>query len=267
VGTLELTRFIGIFWAALVLSCAPSGPPRSADGSSAGNTALATPATPEANGEPQPSSSEVPVDSDDGVWGAANAPVTLVVFTDLQCPFCARAHASLIELERRYGTARLRVVIKHVPLAGHQGAIPAARVAQAVLALAGRGRFFQYLDRAFAHQERIAAGEALLLAAELGLDPRPLAQRADSAAIGAQVLADVLLADKIAVSATPHFRINGLALTGARALAELAAAIDGELTRASELNAQGVAATDVYARRVQHNFSLPEAQASSTSGP
>jgi protein-disulfide isomerase len=269
VGTLELGKFSAPFAAALVLACGASGASSVARSDAARSADLAelhTPRTAESRGELQPSSSELPVDVDDGVWGAADAPVTLIVFTDLECPFCARAHASLIELERRYGAARLRVVIKHVPLAGHEGAVPAARVAQAVLALAGRGGFFRYLDRAFANQERVAAGEALALAGELGLDPRALLERADSAEIGAQVLRDVLLANKIAVAATPHFRINGLARTGVRPLAELAGLIDAELAQAGELRARGVAAIDVYALRVRHNFSLPE-DASSTAEP
>jgi protein-disulfide isomerase len=253
-GALELKRafFLGL---ALTSACGAS---RSSAESPSPLGALSTPATPESRGEAQPSASSLPVDADDGIWGDANAPVTLLVFTDLQCPFCARGHASLIELERRYGPARLRVVVKHVPLAGHEGAVPAARAAQAVLALSGRAQFFRYLDHAFSNQERVAAGQALALAAELGLDPRAVAERADSAAIGAQVLRDVLLADRIAVPATPHYRINGLALTGARSPSELAFVVEAELAAAAKLRAEGVLAADVYARRVEHNFSRPE---------
>lgn len=195
------------------------------------------------------------MDADDGVWGSALAPVTVLVFTDLQCPFCARAHASLIELERRYGEAKLRVVIKHVPLTNHEGAVPAARVAQAVLALHGRALFFRYIDRAFANQDRVANGESVALGAELGLEPRALREYAGSAAIGAQVLNDVLLADRIAVSATPHFRINGLGLTGALPASELARVIDAELIQAASLRGRGVSEADIYKQRVQANFS------------
>lgn len=260
-GTLELAKNTLLIGAFAALACRHDGGANAArQGSAAELSSLQTPPQAELRPAPEPSSSNLPVDPDDGVWGSPLAPVTVVVFTDLECPFCARAHAMLVALERHYGEARLRVVVKHVPLAGHQGAVPAARVAQAVLALSGRGSFFRYLDHAFANQGRVAAGEALALAAELGLDRRTLAERAGSAAMGAQILGDVMLADRLAVSATPHYRINGLGLTGVRSFQELERVIDAELARATELRSAGVAASDVYARRVRDNFLLPEAQ-------
>jgi protein-disulfide isomerase len=251
-GSLELAHYFRSFTAALALSCQPSQAANTPPASSP--VAFETPAPSRAEAETQPSTGELPVDADDGVWGSALAPVTVLVFTDLQCPFCARAHATLIELEQRYGEARLRVVIKHVPLSNHEGAVPAARMAQAVLSVYGRKQFFRFIDRAFANQERLAAGEALPLASELGLDPRKLIEPANSAEIGAQVLRDVMLADHIAVSATPHFRINGLGLTGALPSSELARVINAELAAAEALQKQGLSAADIYAARVRENL-------------
>lgn len=252
-GSLELSRYFRVFAGALALSCQPT--PAANTPSASSPAALETPTPSRAEAEAQPSARELPVDADDGVWGSALAPVTVLVFTDLQCPFCARAHATLVDLERRYGEARLRVVIKHVPLANHEGAVPAARMAQAVLGVYGRRQFFRFIDRAFANQERLAAGEALPLASELGLDPRKLIEPANSAEIGAQVLGDVLLADRIAVSATPHFRINGLGLTGALPSSDLARVINAELAQAEALRKQGLSPKDVYAARVRENLS------------
>jgi protein-disulfide isomerase len=198
------------------------------------------------------------VETDDGVWGAALAPVTVVVFTDLECPFCARGHRALVELERHYGEARLRVVIKHVPLANHAFAVPAARVAQAVLALGGRGKFFEYLDRAFTTPDEVAQGHVLELAVPLGLDMNQLRERADSAEIGRQVLGDVLLADRLKVPATPHYRINGLPLTGVQTVAKLVELVDEELVKTAQLSASGVPGAQVYATRVRENFGKPE---------
>jgi protein-disulfide isomerase len=164
----------------------------------------------------------------------------------------------LTELERRYGEKRLRVVIKHLPLSRHAGAIPAARVAQAVLAMAGPGKFFEYLDRAFADQERVALGRALEIAVPLGLDLEALRARAASAAIGAQVVRDVALADKVGVPATPHFRVNGLGVTGAQPVELMVRVIEAELIEVARLLGAGVPPESAYARRVVANLSEPE---------
>jgi protein-disulfide isomerase len=246
----------------LMLACAHAEAERAAAGPGAGDSAQGGPAlTPPPSAtspEPQPSSQEIPVDADDGVWGRALAPVTLVVFTDLQCPFCARGHESLVELERRYGEARLRVVIKHVPLANHPFAVPAARVAQAVLKLGGRGKFFEYLDRAFATPDEVAAGRVLELAQPLGLEMNRLRELADSADIGREVLGDALLADRLQVPATPHYRINGLPLTGVQPLSTFVRLVEEELAQTARLSASGVGAAELYSARVRENFGKAE---------
>jgi len=208
--------------------------------------------------EPQPSSAEIPVDADDAVWGDANAPVTVVVFTDLECPYCARGHAAVSELTREYGAWRVRIVIKHIPLAMHPQAVPAARVAQAVLDLGGRRRFFEYIELAYANPEAVSDGKVLELARPLGLDLQALRERAASTEIGRQVLKDVVLADRLGVPATPHYRINGRPLTGALPLQALRAAVDAELAAAELLRRRGVSADRVYANRVSANIARPE---------
>ncbi|MFZ5889775.1 MAG: DsbA family protein [Myxococcota bacterium] len=198
------------------------------------------------------------MESDDGVWGHAIAPVTLVVFTDLQCPFCAQGHAAVRELQRRFGSAQLRVVVKHVPLSAHAGAIPAARVAQAVLELGGPTKFFEYLERAFERQELVAKGSALELALPLGIEQTALAARAGSAEIGKQVLNDAMLADRLGIAALPHFRVNGRPFTGVHPVSTLAAAIEMEHLAVQRLRNAGVPAEQVYSRRVDQNLNLPE---------
>lgn len=208
--------------------------------------------------EPQPSSPLLPVDVDDGVWGEPEAPVTLLVFTDLQCRFCAEAHAVLTALQRKYREERLRVVIKHVPLARHAFAVPAARVAQAVLELGGRRRFFEYLDAAYAKPEAVASGAVLELGVALQVDAEQLKALAASTMIGEQVLRDALLAEKLGITATPHFRINGLPLTGVQPLETLSAHVDAELREATTLRQRGAPPNTIYEQRVSVNISKPE---------
>lgn len=207
--------------------------------------------------EPQPSSEQVPIDPDDGVWGSADAPVTVVVFTDLECPYCAEGHATLSQLARHFGPSRLRFAIKHCPLAMHPQAIPAARVAQAVLEIGGRGKFFAYVDRAYADPNTIAQGGMLTIASALGLDVDAVRELAASRGIGEQIVADVELANRLGVAATPHFRVNGLGLTGALPFSTLEPVVRAELAAAEALRKKGVAPNGVYARRVAENVTRP----------
>ncbi len=125
-------------------------------------------------GGAQPSSDPLPVGSDDPVWGAATAPVTLLEFSDLQCPFCARVQPTIKALQAKYGPNQLRVVFKHNPLSFHEHALPAAKVADAVLHQGGSSAFFAFLDLAF--EEQLTLGDEALSAWVARLD---VGQKAD----------------------------------------------------------------------------------------
>src|SRR5262249_37489637 len=88
-------------------------------------------------GDPGP----IPVTSADPSWGRRDAPVTLVEFSDFQCPFCARLNDTLAELRRVYGPDRLRIVWKNNPLVFHQDARPSAIEAMALFERRGNGAF------------------------------------------------------------------------------------------------------------------------------
>jgi len=207
--------------------------------------------------EPQPSSEEIPIDPNDAVWGRADAPVTIVVFTDLECPFCADGHSTIRSLTREFGHERVRVAVKHCPLTMHPQAIPAARVAQAVLELGGRRKFFEYLDLVYAHPMTVSRGGVLDLASLLGLDSSEVRNLAASTEIGEQIVEDVELASRLGVAATPHFRINGIPMTGAVPFETLEPLVRAELAAAERLRKQGVAANRVYASRVAENLTRP----------
>src|SRR5262249_33304057 len=71
-------------------------------------------------------SSPIPIGPDDPSWGNASAPVTLVVVSDFECPYCGRAAPTLARVKKEYGPERLRVVWKNSPLESHPSARPAA---------------------------------------------------------------------------------------------------------------------------------------------
>src|SRR6478609_4854692 len=142
-----------------------SGP--SVPGTSPGTAQLAT-----SIGGVQSSSELLPVDSDDPVWGSATAPVTLIEFSDFQCPFCSRVQPTIKTLQAKYGPSQLRVVFKHCPLPFHEHARPAAKVADAVLHQGGSSAFYAFLDLAFAEQPKLGDEALVAWVARVGLDPQ-----------------------------------------------------------------------------------------------
>lgn len=203
----------------------------------------------------QPTSNEIPVDTDDAVWGSPTAPVTIVEFSDFQCPFCARVQPTLHQLMDEYGPKKLRVVYKHKPLPFHKDALPAALVSQAVLTQLGDEAFFQFAARLYREQRQLDTDSLVMRAAEAGLDPRVLKRLLESEEPQRQVDADMELADKIGVNGTPAFRINGVELGGAQPIERFREVIDAELIAVRGL---GVPDSQVYAKRVTTNYEAPK---------
>src|SRR6185369_1473569 len=225
----------------------------SVPGANPGTAQLAT-----SLGVPQPTSEPLPIGSDDPVWGAATAPVTIVEFSDLQCPFCSRVEPTIKSLQAKYGPNQLRVVFKHNPLPFHDHARPAAKIADAVLHLGGSAAFFAFLELAF--EEQLKLGDEALAAwvARVGLDPAVVLRRAELPETNDKIERDIALAEKVGANGTPAFRINGKTLSGAQPLEAFVSIIDAELAAAAELTRKGMPATDIYKTRVAQNFVAPK---------
>ncbi len=235
---------------------AVSVPPANAQGTTPGVAELAT----SVDHVPQPTSDPLPVSSDDPVWGSANAPVTVVEFSDLQCPFCARVHPTLQALESKYGASQLRIVFKHNPLPFHSNARPAAKVADAVLRQGGSRAFFSFLDLAFAEQSKLGDAALADWVRRVGLDPAIVIPRADLPDTADKIERDIALAGRVGANGTPAFRINGKTLSGAQPLEAFTSIIDAELVATADLTRKGTSADVVYKARVAANFSAPVAE-------
>lgn len=207
---------------------------------------------------PGPSSEQIPVEALDPVWGDAEAPVTVVVFTDFQCPFCARAHVTLEQLKQSYGPRALRVVFKHNPLPFHQDAIPAAVAAQAVYELRGSVAFDAYAGRLFDGQRELTDANLLSWADEVGVGRNELIAKVRDGSLRDKVSRDMDLAKALGATGTPAFRINGAALSGAQPIDEFRKIIDAELAATEELARSGVAKDRIYSRRVAENHQRAE---------
>lgn len=215
----------------------------------------------------QATSEAVPVDADDIVWGAPNAPVTIVQFQDLQCPFCARVRPTLDQLAALHPAGRLRFVFKHNPLPFHQQADAAARYAQAVRDIAGPVAARGFIDRAFANKNSLGANAYRRFLTELRLDVAAVEARAASREVRASVDADMALAKRVGLSGTPSFLINGVTLTGAQPLEKFSEIVAAELEATAELARAGTEASEVYAARVAKNHEAPAATAPAAATP
>jgi protein-disulfide isomerase len=159
--------------------------------------------------------------------GTENAEVVLVEFSDFQCPYCARVAPTLEKIEAEYGD-RLQVVFKHLPLRMH----PKSPAAHAAAEAAHRqGKFWEMHDRIFGNQRELTAEAYESYATELGLDLERFRRDVASAAVTARIEADKSEAERLGVSGTPAFFINGRYLSGARTFEAFQKIIDQELER------------------------------------
>lgn len=163
--------------------------------------------------------------------GPASAPVSIVVFSDFQCPYCARVVGTLAELLSAYD-GKVRLSWKHFPLSFHDRARPAAEAAQAVFELGGALAFFRFHDEAFAAQADLSRDRFVAWARAAGLRDMAAFERAlDEHAYAAKVDDDMAVGRSAGVSGTPHFFVNGIELSGARPFADFKAVIDAELAK------------------------------------
>lgn len=155
--------------------------------------------------------------------GPTDAPVTITMFTDLQCPYCGKAQAALDELFEQYPN-KLRLVVKQMPV--HTGAELGAEAAHAADA---QGKFRELNELMIANHEDLSRDAILGLARQAGLDVPALRDALDSHAFAAAVEQDMATAKQLEFNGTPSFVINGRRIVGFRPVAEFQRMIDDAL--------------------------------------
>jgi len=145
---------------------------------------------------------------DDPSRGDANAPVTIVEFTDFQCPACAAMHPVLEEVLKSYGN-KVRFVVRDFPLNMHENARKAAEAANAANA---QGKFFEYIAVLFKNQKALDVPSLKKYASELGLDRAKFDAALDRGVYAAEVSKDVSDGEVYGVGSTPTIFINGIQL-------------------------------------------------------
>ena len=171
---------------------------------------------------------EVALAATDPALGAASAPVTIVEFSDFQCPFCQRVAPTLKRVRETYGD-KVRIVWKDYPLTQiHPEAFKAGEAAHCA---GEQGKFWEYHDRLFANQQALQVDSLKAYAADLGLDAAKFNSCLDSSKYGDRVREGVAQGTRLGVNSTPTVYINGRMLSGAHPYETFAAIIDEELSR------------------------------------
>jgi protein-disulfide isomerase len=176
--------------------------------------------------------------------GPADAPITIVVWSDHACGYCIRAQVTLDQLVRLY-PGQIKFVHRTLPLDEDD-----TLSAEAALAAAAQGRFRPMSDRLYVVHGKVDRAAVELMARELGLDMLRFRHALDTHEYAAQIAADVKDATTLGITGTPVFFVNGRAISGNQALKVFADTVDEELVRAKgasyeELVVRGKPTADV----------------------
>ena len=198
----------------------------------------------------------VPVYPDDPRRGPEDAPVTIVEFGDFQCPFCARAAATIAQIEREYA-GQVRVVWKNNPLPFHTDAMPAAAAALEARAQQGDPGFWRVHDRLYADTRALTRADLERYAADLGLDVAGVRGAIDLRRYAAQIERDQELARQIGATGTPTFYVNGRELRGAQPVESFRTLVDAEVAQARALEATGIPRARIYDELTRNGRTTP----------
>lgn len=159
--------------------------------------------------------------------GSSNAKVTIIEYSDFQCPYCGRALPTLQQVLETYGD-KVRIGYKHFPLSFHQNAENAALASECA---AEQGRFWEYHDILFSNQQALDAGSLKGYASQMGLDTGKFNQCLDSKKYLNIVRQHMQEGTQEGVDGTPAFFINGALISGAQPFEAFRQVIDAELNK------------------------------------
>lgn len=171
---------------------------------------------------------QVSVD-DDPSQGPATAPVTIVAFSDYQCPYCSRAEPTITEVRKKYGD-KVHYVFRDYPLSFHKNAQKAAEAAGCA---SEQGKFWEMHEVLFKNATALELDNLKKYAVDLGLDTKSFNDCLESGKRAKEVTDDMNAGSAIGVTGTPAFFVNGRMISGAMPLETFTAIIDDELARAA----------------------------------
>ena len=160
------------------------------------------------------------------VLGSKTAPIELIEFSDFQCPFCQRANPVVEQVLKTYGD-KVRFVYRHFPLANHPNARPAAEAAACAEV---QGKFWEYHDRLFANGAKLTDTDLKAHAVAVGLDAAKFNTCFDNRQQKPGIDKDMADAEKVGVTGTPAFFVNGRSIEGAQPFEAFKRVIDEEIS-------------------------------------
>lgn len=175
----------------------------------------------------EPPRVSVDVAAGDPAEGPADAPITIVEFSDYQCPFCARVTPTMDRVMKTYA-GKVRRVFKDFPLPSHPQAPKAAEAARCA---GDQGKYWEMHARLFANQAALQIDQIKKTASSLGIDQAAFDQCLDGGKYTSKVAADLDQGEGLGVNSTPSLFINGRPLVGAQPFDVFKQVIDEELAR------------------------------------
>ena len=171
--------------------------------------------------------SRVEVAAEGPAKGPSAAPVTIVEFSDFQCPFCSKAEETVTKVLKTYD-GKVRVVFRDFPLPFHPQAQKAAEAAHCA---GDQGKYWEMHEKLFANQKALEPPALKGYAKDLGLDQGKFDRCLDSGDKAKVVDSNRKAGEKVGVTGTPAFFVNGYQLSGAQPFEEFKSIIDSELAR------------------------------------
>ncbi len=167
------------------------------------------------------------------IFGNKSAKITIVEYSDFQCPYCSRGYTTIQQVRKEYGD-KVRILFKHLPLDFHPLAMPAAKYFESI-AKQSHEKAEKFHDTIFENQGMLKEkGEKFFseTAKKLGVDMKKLEATLSDSAIQKAIEADMEEAKKFNMSGTPGFIINGVSLRGAYPFPAFKEIIDRQLASA-----------------------------------
>lgn len=172
------------------------------------------------------------INSKRAALGSVKAPLTIVAYSDFQCPYCREGALRVEEIRKKYGE-KVRFVFKHLPLSFHQKAMPAAKRFEAInLQSQGAKKAYAFHDLLFKEQARLESdGEAFIDEAtkKAGANLAQAKKDSDSSQVQQIIDEDMAEAKSFSIDGTPGFVVGGVTITGAQPMEVFAQVIDQRL--------------------------------------
>jgi len=172
-----------------------------------------------------------PVDvsaDDDAVKGDIDAPVTIIEFSDYECPFCGRFYdQTLSQIDETYiQTGKVKLIYRDFPLSFHQNAGKAAEAAECA---GEQDKYYDMHDKLFDGIQSLSVANYKIWAGEIGLNQEEFDNCLDSGEMASEVQKDFTDGQAAGVTGTPAFFVNGVKLSGAQPFSVFEAAIEAAL--------------------------------------